>query len=80
MSTTAQLKTIGIFACTLTGSWQAAHRHNPDLIAVFFAKQGLRPQRARVIRGHDPGFNAAILANEAVHFGLHLLQLCGCYG
>ena len=53
------------------------HRNDPNLIAIFFAKERLGPEGTRIVRCHNASFNRAVLPDESVYFALHLLQLRG---
>ena len=77
MGAAAQLDRIDVAAGALVRPGLAAHRHDPDLVAVFLAKQRLRAHRAGVVGRHDAGFHRRVLADDPVHLGLDLREFLG---
>jgi hypothetical protein len=75
MGAAAKLQRIGLPVAALARPVQRAHRHDPHLVAVFLAEKRLRPDAARVVRRHDPGFHGRVLADEIVHLPLDLRNL-----
>ena len=54
-----------------------AHGDYPNFIAVFFTKERLSSQCARIVRCHNACLDRAVLADETIHFTLDLFDLRG---
>ena len=77
MGAAAKLQAVGVLPRSFARAGQMPHRNHPNLIAIFFAKERLGPQGARISRCHNASLNRAVLPDEGVYFALHLLQLRG---
>ena len=75
MRAAAELDRIGLAIGALARPIERAHRHDPDLVAVFLAKERLRTERAGIVGRHDPRLDGAVLANERVDLRLDLCHL-----
>ena len=77
MGAAAQLDRIGLAISPLARASLDTHRYHAHLVAVFFAKQRLRTQRAGIIRRHDTGADGGVLADKGIHLVFHLREFIG---